>query len=470
MPTLEQFNEVNNRLLAYFRQRLGFPKVGRDDEFNAKMKEILRDKTQAFRVQFKQDDPVRYNQVKTLMGQLDMLNRELPGITPPTHFTKPHPKPSAPQPPPPPQQMPVTVQPAKLDTERETLLGRAAMMDFLDKNKVQTGGKADAKEETVKIKSYMLQSAFRGYFQNIEFSREDPTNNLILFLDALLPEVRTELEKALKEKKGGIKFFLSLTLKYAKPGDHDREQHPFVITCPAKTVFNVYDVDNALPHCIDFIKLRNGNMVRLQSGLVIDTIYFANLQTARHNPLSHKKPGRGYKELPKFLKNKHCIINVETPEADIECFRYAFLASIRNLPRKMHANRAYNYNDPALIEQYHLDTIQYPVALEDIPDLEERLGTRINVFSFSGEGHNRYPLYVSDKYDLPRELDLLYWDEHYAWLKNYTAFVCDKSTRHKLYHCKRCLSHFTNERTCEAHKKNCRNQRSEEHTSELQSH
>ena len=108
-----------------------------------------------------------------------------------------------------------------------------------------------------------------------------------------------------------------------------------------------------------------------------------------------------------------------------------------------------------LFKQYGLDAIQYPVAIEDIPAIEDKLGVAINVFSFfDDKGEGRHPLYVSEK-GHQKVIDLLFWDDHYAWIKNFRRFMADKSRNHTIHWCRRCLGHFDTDAVLTVHKKYC---------------
>ena len=65
--------------------------------------------------------------------------------------------------------------------------------------------------------------------------------------------------------------------------------------------------------------------------------------------------------------------------------------------KKNHASRLYHYKERDFHE-HKLDTIQYPVSPLEIPQLEESLGLRLNVFSYSDDaGKAIYPLYISKR-------------------------------------------------------------------------
>ena len=61
----------------------------------------------------------------------------------------------------------------------------------------------------------------------------------------------------------------------------------------------------------------------------------------------------------------------------------------------------------------------------DIPELEMRLQLRINLFSFDDPlGYMRFAMYISKK-SFKLEINLLYWDGRYAWIKHISRLFCD---------------------------------------------
>ena len=137
--------------------------------------------------------------------------------------------------------------------------------------------------------------------------------------------------------------------------------------------------------------------------------------------------------------------------SDERCFGYAVLSALETDP--IRPNRVRNYN--LLFGRYHLDTIHYPVSIADIPPIEDILHVNINIYGFyDDEGKSRYPLYVSKKKSL-KSIDLLFWDNHYAWIKSFSSFMADIVQKHTLFWCPACLGHFEGERALETHKLYC---------------
>ena len=103
-----------------------------------------------------------------------------------------------------------------------------------------------------------------------------------------------------------------------------------------------------------------------------------------------------------------------------------------------------------------MNQLEYPVNPTDLPDIEQQLQISINVFSYFDDlGRARYPLYIS-KRDYPTQIDLLYFNEHYAWIKNFSRLFNDLTKHdHQTFFCKRCLSHFRLETAYDRHIELC---------------
>ena len=60
------------------------------------------------------------------------------------------------------------------------------------------------------------------------------------------------------------------------------------------------------------------------------------------------------------------------------------------------------------------------------------------------------------KRSMPRYIDLFYYNEHYAWIKNISRLFNDITDKtRKYFFCKRCLSHFTKEEKLKRHEQLC---------------
>ena len=192
----------------------------------------------------------------------------------------------------------------------------------------------------------------------------------------------------------------------------------------------------------------HARFIRKESGFVLSHIYECHLYILKFNPI-----GDAYVPLPKFLESKKAIINVHN--SDNRCFGYAVLSALKD-QLAGHNKSKTSYYSEIDFHEHGLDQIEYPVPVEMIPELEEKLQISFNVFSFfDNEGQARYVMRVS-KRSMPRHIDLLYYNEHYAWIKNFSRLFHDiTDKKRKYFFCKRCLSHFTKEETLKRHEQLC---------------
>ena len=93
-----------------------------------------------------------------------------------------------------------------------------------------------------------------------------------------------------------------------------------------------------------------------------------------------------------------------------------------------------------------LNDIEYPVNPIDIPQIEQKLNISINLFSYFDDiGKARHPMYIS-RLNSPIHIDLLYFKEHYAWIKDFSRLFADLNKYNRqAYFCKRCLGQFSHE-------------------------
>ena len=103
--------------------------------------------------------------------------------------------------------------------------------------------------------------------------------------------------------------------------------------------------------------MRNGNIEgKGASDLRISNIFYASIACTQYEPIA----GRQYTDLPKFLKNKRAIINVQNKNN--RCFGYAVLSALHP-PKKNPQNPIY-YNK--YFAEHGLDKLKYSVRPEDI--------------------------------------------------------------------------------------------------------
>ena len=195
----------------------------------------------------------------------------------------------------------------------------------------------------------------------------------------------------------------------------------------------------ALRKLADEVLQQHENLIRNESGYVLTRILDCKLRIVKFNPI-----GSRYHPLPKHLASKKSIVNVRN--FDERCFGYAVLASLKDTLPGHHKSEARYYKE-ADFEQYHLDQIEYPVPVQTIPDLEDTLDMSFTVWSISDdEGRGLYSLYHSEVVRA-RHIVLLYYNDHYAWIKDIEKLVgCKSKHGNRIFYHLRCGSRFTVEK------------------------
>ena len=292
------------------------------------------------------------------------------------------------------------------------------------------------------------QSSQDGYFEKFVVTTAYQTNSLEVYLAQLQDFLSQNLTSEVVKRRG-MKIFPILHCVYQKP--LAEELLLSVVPLPIKSVVftDKSEVGGLVQEMTEKLKVRNENMLRLQSFLNLSHVAHLELHIASHNPVV---TGSTYVELPEFLARRECIINVKNK--DERCFGYAVLSAIFKVDRHSYPNLPAHYNS-----KFHwrgLDQLQYPIDIADIMEIEKKLEVGFNIFSFyDDEGRARYPLHIC-RQEFPINLDLLYWNGHYAWIKDFNRFMTDITKHgHRTFFCKKCLGHFTDELKQQEHSENC---------------
>ena len=127
-----------------------------------------------------------------------------------------------------------------------------------------------------------------------------------------------------------------------------------------------------------------------------------------------------YRLLPSFILSTRSVLN--PINQDLKSFGHAIVFA--HHPTDWNARRGQPAKEERFIKR-GLDKIKYPVFPCEIPELDNLLRLRINIFSFDDpSGYRRYAMYVS-KSDYIEEINLLYWDGRYAWIKHFSRLFYD---------------------------------------------
>jgi hypothetical protein len=193
------------------------------------------------------------------------------------------------------------------------------------------------------------------------------------------------------------------------------------------------------------------NYLGKSSGWRLKEVLQLNIKIDVNRPLR----GSSYVELPKFIKNKKAVINIQN--TDNECFKWCVLRALNPVNKN-----AARISDLMKINPNVLNwgDITFPVKLRDI-DKFERLNPKyaINVYAIEN-GKEIYTLRVS-KLIPPDEgcyINLLLHENHYSLVNNFGRLINSQMSNHKgtRFHCYRCLNSFTNENALKDHTEYCK--------------
>ncbi len=291
------------------------------------------------------------------------------------------------------------------------------------------------------------ETAFKQALQLIDFSvPPSKTLNLEQHLELLRESITLVIKKLLRQHTN-VKVWIVQEVDFSPVLELEKINRAFLKTSSI-TILNEFEIDRHLTSMFQEILQRNSNYIRGRSEAVLRNISVTSLCVARFRPLS----GSRYQQLPAFLAAKKCIVNVQN--TDERCFGYAVASALHDSDAARHYREAFF---APFFQQHGLDAITYPVEPREIPAIEQQIGIGVNVFSFfDDEGRGRYPLYMTQLPNPQTTVDLLYWNGHFACIKNFSRFLGDLTRHeHQLYICKRCFGHFARQDLLEKHRGYC---------------
>ena len=335
-------------------------------------------------------------------------------------------------------------------------------------------------------------------FKNIIYCRRLVPESDSPILDYILNAALTEIKRdflLLVEEHHGIKGWVSVRNMYHSV----KTQEEFENTLQSKNYImtNEFETDEILHQIKEQLISRNSELTRGRSDLQLIRTLDLTIKVVRWAPIS----GGYFLKLPPFLQNKHSIINVNS--TDNRCFGYALASYFlyqesieklgpnidvpdvdaeseptnqgstpsslngptknpsRKLKKSAQIPERINNSCSASTYSKHfyrlkINNLPYPVDPCRVPEIEDFLKIKINLFSFfDDEGRGRYPFYISKK-TFEKEVDLLYWSGHYAYIKNFSGFLADiHKSKHTRFFCKNCFGHFKNQQALDNHKLFC---------------
>ena len=257
---------------------------------------------------------------------------------------------------------------------------------------------------------------------------QDPETYLNTKIDDIKKLVNIELIT-----RKGIKVQLQLHIEFYKPIQPDLTcqffgwsyQH----TIHRGTTFKPQDMFPKVLKSIEEFTQRG-------SGWVINQL----LELQVHIAVCRQLRGSTYKPLPKELKDKHAIVNVQN--TDQKCFTWSILAKTHEVAHGENGKRVSKYLP--FENTLNMDGIEYPVSLKQIDRFEKQNPFVINVFGYENKEVHR--VRISNVTNQPW-IHLMLLDGHYSLIKDLDKLLHDKTAHeHRNYTCPRCLVYRS---TCE---------------------
>ena len=263
----------------------------------------------------------------------------------------------------------------------------------------------------------------------------------------------TTLEGVLKENRN-IKFrmvFICLFERFADKEGTKLEQYEAYFSTSNYKNLQSTNVEKILKKGFDKILKDIDVFNKDSSGWYFSECLRLELHTVKYNPIR----GSSYIDLPEWIKNKKAIINIKN--RDDKCFIWSILRYL--YPKEKDAQ----YLKDLRKYEFSLNTkgLTFPLKLKDITKFEKLNPEIPGINVFSNDIKTIYPLIMTDR-DCKNTIDLFFYEEdgncHYSLIKNFNRLITSqitKSKNGKIFICKRCFTHFTNQELLDKHIKYC---------------
>lgn len=320
----------------------------------------------------------------------------------------------------------------------------------------------DKPESRYKMKFVDTHKVFK---QALIARQVENTSNLLgdrsfnLFYNLTTP-LRQELRK-----HGNIRASVSFYANYHNDISKESISAPHQLS--TKTLHNQNEIAEFITQTIDEARQTIDTFEQRGSGWRFIRINNVYVQTYRYRPLR----GGSYIDLPAFIKNKKCCINIKNE--DHMCLKYCILYHFNKHEIKHHPERVSWYKK--FENQYKFDKFSYPVELKDIPKFEKMVDRAINVFGIqkntrkdeSGKKEECFTPIIIKSSERPQsdfDINLLMLNEgennHFIYIKDLDVFLtggksANYSTQDKKYYCKNCLHGFRRKEQLHEHIETC---------------
>lgn len=280
-------------------------------------------------------------------------------------------------------------------------------------------------------------------------------NNKKNDLDTFLKNNESTLQNLLLDvKKNTHQFKCNFTIKVTLAKQPDVEtEHTVYKRSGQNLILIPTDIQPTIAKIIPDLSEKIAKHATLKSNLFVKRVDKLSVEISKYEPLK----GGSYIDLPPYLKNKKCIINVKNK--DDMCLRWAIRSAL--FPAKKDSDRPSSYpTDDGL----DFTGVTFPTPVTDVGKVEKNNDLIINVFGY--EDDRILPYHISKNYSLSKTcIDLLLItkdsNQHYTWIKKFNGLMYDQTKDvHAKHFCKRCLINHRSERTLIDHDAHCQSNNS----------
>ena len=254
------------------------------------------------------------------------------------------------------------------------------------------------------------------------------------YINSLLSELtinKNAIENVLKENlkvMKALKFNRGLNITFEKiKDDYTKEEINQTLWSVPQVLTNESQIDKTMQLAGDSLSTRAHHFLRQGSNWRVRSINFQYIDILVYKPLE----ASSYIKLPPELQNaRKGLINIKNE--DQKCFLYCLLYHLnKDKIKKKNPLRVSGY------KQYEntvdFTGINFPVAIKDIPKIEESNNISVNVFGY--ESKSTFPIYLSSKQsETPLNLllisDEVTFNQHYVYIKDFDRFMYNKTSHH----------------------------------------
>ena len=257
-------------------------------------------------------------------------------------------------------------------------------------------------------------------------------NELETFKTANQTKIRNFIQRQL-QAKGAIKVWAQLAIDGRMRG----EPNPLYCGYEAQRILVSGDIAGFINNMFEAFQRKMDGTSYFEA----ERISRLDLHVAPYTPLT----GARKANLPDWLANKKALINIDNK--DDRCLEWALLSAM--YPAEKDGQEPYKYRQH--LGELDFGTIQFPVAVKDIPRVEEYNNISINLYGVEENSKTIFPLHTLGR---PNAIPLLIYEGHYMWIKNWNRLVKTNGTHKHI--CPICIgASFKTDENLEKHMETC---------------